>query len=555
MIADLGIGRRATERCRAVAVVDQAQPSRQRGGVDRQAVAIDIGGADVIGVDGIFGRRRDRCAVDARHFILITDADNEGLVAGQAAGVGGAHDDFVGRLRLEVEHPVGEDQLIGTCPTDTEHRRIGAADNAVGGAVASVLIGGSETAHRVAATGIRVLGHRAVTQGNSARRLVDIGHGHRDGLGIQSAVAVVHLDSDFIDVVSVEVGRILVIWRVDKRQYAAGAVDGEFIRIGAGRVDAAGEGIQFNISGGDGGDGGGVFVHIDAGRSAAAVGGDDRGCIGIQQAKIGALGVAIAVAGPDDHRLIVAPGHAGIGLTAKSGGIDLHLGAERTAAAVELAGVDTIATAVLIVALPGDDDIAGVVHGDSGYVLCISRGGIDLDFTTLGSAAGIVVLGINAITAAVLQVAGPGDGEAAVSGHGDLGAALVIGGGGIDEELTPLGGAGGIETLAVDTVTAAILVQALPDHHEIAGIVSRHGADPLFTGGGGVDLYLVAEGVAGCVELAGIDAIATAVLAVAGPGDNVIPRSVCRHGGLPLIAGGGLIDLEFAALGYPGSIK
>ena len=121
-------------------------------------------------------------------------------------------------------------------------------------------------------------------------------------------------------------------------------------------------------------------------------------------------------------------------------------------------GVDAVVAAVLAVALPGDDEVAGGVHGHGGHGLAVGRVGVDLELAALGDPGGVVPLGVDAVVAAVLvAVAGPGDDEVAGGVHGHRRGELLAGPEGVDLELAALGDAVVVVPLGVDAVAAAVL--------------------------------------------------------------------------------------------------
>src|SRR5262249_11267985 len=138
-------------------------------------------------------------------------------------------------------------------------------------------------------------------------------------------------------------------------------------------------------------------------------------------------------------------------------------------------GEDTPAAAVLVVALPGDEEIAGGVHRDGGVHLVVLGGGADAELAALGHTRGIVALGVNAPAVAVLLLALPGNDEIAAGVHCDSRVELVMVGGGVNAELAADRVAGGVVALGVDTPAVAVLVLARPDHHEISGRICRNG--------------------------------------------------------------------------------
>src|SRR5205085_68493 len=107
---------------------------------------------------------------------------------------------------------------------------------------------------------------------------------------------------------------------------------------------------------------------------------------------------------------------AGVLLVARGGDVDEELTAQSVAARVVALGVDAPTVAVLTVARPGDDNIAQQVKGDRRVLLIAGSGGVDAELIAQGVAIGVVALGGNTPTVAVLAVTRPGDDEAAFLG-------------------------------------------------------------------------------------------------------------------------------------------
>src|ERR1051325_2424426 len=83
---------------------------------------------------------------------------------------------------------------------------------------------------------------------------------------------------------------------------------------------------------------------------------------------------------------------------------------------------------------PGDDEIAGGIHGGGGIALVLKRRRVDEELPAHGSAGGVISLPIDAPCAAVGTVAGPEDDEIACGIDGDGGVGLIVGGDGVDAE-------------------------------------------------------------------------------------------------------------------------
>src|SRR5262249_35626595 len=219
----------------------------------------------------------------------------------------------------------------------------------------------------------------------------------------------------------------------------------------------------------------------------------------------------------NDRQLALPDRHRGILLVARGGGVDAELRPQRRAVAGVLPGVDAPAVAVLVTALPGDGGPPVGVQGDRGGHLVVRGGHVDAELAAQGVARGVVAPGVDAPAAAVLVAALPGDDEVAPGVHGDRGAGLVARGGRVDAEVTAPGGARGVVALGVAAPAAAVLVGTLPGGDEVArGVHGDRGAG-LVARGGGVDAELPAQGVARRVVAPGVDAPATAVRVAALP--------------------------------------
>ena len=92
------------------------------------------------------------------------------------------------------------------------------------------------------------------------------------------------------------------------------------------------------------------------------------------------------------------------------------------------AGIDAFTAAILAIALPGDDKVAGAVHRDLGHVLASVRVRVDAELAALGHSGGAVALGVDAVAAAVLARARPRDDEVAVELRASAGLAGNVGG-------------------------------------------------------------------------------------------------------------------------------
>src|SRR5205807_10271293 len=88
---------------------------------------------------------------------------------------------------------------------------------------------------------------------------------------------------------------------------------------------------------------------------------------------------------------------------------------------------------------------------------------------------------------AILLITAPGDDEVPGRVHGHGRRLLAVGGVGVDAELAAQRGPGGAEPLGADAVAAAVLAAAVPGDDEVAGRVRRDGRGRLRVGGEGVD--------------------------------------------------------------------
>src|SRR5262249_45444982 len=107
-------------------------------------------------------------------------------------------------------------------------------------------------------------------------------------------------------------------------------------------------------------------------------------------------------------------------------GVDAEFAAQRGPRGGVALGVDPPRVAVLAVTLPGDDEVAGTIHGDRAKILNVGGVSVDLKFTSLGLPLGVVPLGVHSVAAAVLQTR-PGDHAVAGRVHRDRWRKLGIG--------------------------------------------------------------------------------------------------------------------------------
>ena len=180
---------------------------------------------------------------------------------------------------------------------------------------------------------------------------------------------------------------------------------------------------------------------------------------------------------PDDHEIAIGLQvdirHT---LVAWGVGIDLELGALRSARRIEAAGKDAgTAGSVLSVAVPGDDEVSVGVHPGGGQPLSARGVGVHLELDALRHSGCVEAPGEDAGTAdAVLSVAGPGDDE--VAGVVAIDRRLVLNTLGVRVRLKvdALGSAGGVEAAGEHAVVGSVTSVTGPDDDELAGRGRRH---------------------------------------------------------------------------------
>ena len=92
---------------------------------------------------------------------------------------------------------------------------------------------------------------------------------------------------------------------------------------------------------------------------------------------------------------------------------------------IKTLGIDAIVGTVLVKGCPAHHIAAVNEPSNAGAFLIAQRGGIDAYFAAHCNTAGVVVLGVDAIAAAVLVKGRPAHHIAAVSEPGDAGGALI----------------------------------------------------------------------------------------------------------------------------------
>ncbi|CAH0356432.1 hypothetical protein AQB9606_04710 [Aquabacterium sp. CECT 9606] len=260
--------------------------------------------------------------------------------------------------------------------------------------------------------------------------------------------------------------------------------------------------------------------------------------------------VAVAICGiglPGGHKTtIAAHGHRRVPLRAVDEIADQNLAALSDTAAVVGSRVGTVAIAISQRVIPGDDKVPGCIHRHIRQNLLPRCRDVDPELRTLGHATGVVALGIDAITRAILRIARPGNDEVAAVIHADLATLLDVRVGRVDLELGALGHATGVVTLGIDTIVVAILAIAGPGDDEARG-VHRDGGIELVGRRVGVDAELAAlSDTAGVVALR-VDAVTRSVLRDAAPGDDKVAIGIHRDRGLILGCGRVRVNSELGS--------
>ena len=181
------------------------------------------------------GRDATAVAGDHRGFVDVSDGYRDGLSVNAAVAVSHLYDDVVDVVAAGVRwgFAVGggvEGEYTGG--VDAEQGCVGATD-AVGRCAAVDVAAGH------CCYGGLVLGNTDCCCGTAAvagdhRGFVDVGDGYRDGLSVEAAVAVGHLDGDVIHVIAAGIRRGFAVrggvegehtCRVDAKECCIGAAD------------------------------------------------------------------------------------------------------------------------------------------------------------------------------------------------------------------------------------------------------------------------------------------------------------------------------------------
>ena len=207
----------------------------------------------------IFGER-DRRRGARRGVIDVRQVDGKGLVVGQPAPIRHPHRHAMARGRFVVQQrPVGHRDDPGR-PVDRKPPAR-AIEERVALAVPGIHVGPGDRPHHRPVR--RILCYRIRRQAQVCRGLIYIAYRHRDGLCVDTPVAVRHLHRDVVDIVRSAVGRRFIVRRGHEPQRARTVVDRKLgcVRTAA---DGIGEGLPAVAVGcRHGGDDGGVFIDSD----------------------------------------------------------------------------------------------------------------------------------------------------------------------------------------------------------------------------------------------------------------------------------------------------
>ena len=207
--------------------------------------------------------------------------------------------------------------------------------------------------------------------------------------------------------------------------------------------------------------------------------------------------------------------------------------------------VDAVGRAILAVALPGDHEPVRVEHVHGRPTLLSGRLLVDSELAAHGHAVGPIALAEDAPTVPVLAVAVPSDDEVAGGVHGHRRFELIATGVRAGAEFVSHPDAVSRETLPEDPVPRAILIAALPDRHEIAGVVDSRTGVRLVA----VPIAVDHELVVGCRAIG--EKLPSIYRGAIVPTDDELPAVVHGHGRPVLVWSGGGTDPEFRPVRRP----
>jgi hypothetical protein len=191
-----------------------------------------------------------------------------------------------------------------------------------------------------------------------------------------------------------------------------------------------------------------------------------------RRAKHAVVRAVLALALPGNDEVAIARhGHRRAELVARGVVVDPELGRLGDAGGIEAPGEDAIAEPSWLGLYQANDEVA-VARACHGRVVLVARGiDVDLELGSLGDAGPVEAPGEDAKVGAVLVLALPGNDEVAVARHGHGRVVLVARAVDVDLELVCLGDAGGVEAAGEDAV-GPVLVRPVPGDDE--GAVARH---------------------------------------------------------------------------------
>ena len=199
-------------------------------------------------------------------------------------------------------------------------------------------------------------------------------------------------------------------------------------------------------------------------------------------------------------------------------------------------------------ALPGDDEAARSLDVDARADLPVRRVRVDGDLARERVARGVVAPREDAFLIAVLIGALPRDDELASQVHRDARVHLVARRRRVHDELAAERSTGRAKSLSRYSEARAVSGEAHPDDHEIAGGVHARRRSLLRTGGECVHRKLASQSDSVFVEPLPEDAVRGPVL-VALPGDDEVAVRAAGDGGELLLSRGVCVDLEIGRLG------
>ena len=173
----------------------------------------------------------------------------------------------------------------------------------------------------------------------------------------------------------------------------------------------------------------------------------------------------------DDENAVVVHADVRILLEVLRRLVDAELAALRGAAAVVPLGIDSPSAAVLAIALPGNHKVAGVVHGNGRILLVVTLLRVHAELAAKAVRRRAVSLGINAPRIRVLVVAGPGNHEVARGIHGHVGRRLGVRRICVHQELVRQRLARPSVFASHDVIAAGVPLETRPGNHKVAVVL------------------------------------------------------------------------------------